>query len=146
MKKCFTPAMVRAELNRMPETIDQIYERILQGIPKIHQQFVQSAIHWLAFFTRPLLHSELAEAVAINPSAGKFDPDQSRFMDENKILDLCGSLTMTSTKEYIYGSKDWLTEKAAVERTIFSSPRLPVLQVVSLTSLLDKVCVFRAPR
>jgi ankyrin repeat domain-containing protein 50 len=96
MKKCITPAIVRTELKRMPETLDQMYDRILQGIPRLHRQYVQSAMHWLAFSTRPLVLSELAEAVAIEPKLGKFDPEESRLLDENLILDLCGTLTTRS--------------------------------------------------
>src|SRR5437763_16993621 len=100
MKKCLTPAMIRAELKRMPETLEQTYDRILQTVPSLHQRFVQSALHWLAFSTRPLLLKELAEAAVIDPDTGKFDPDDSRLVDENLILDLCGTLVSSSIKKY----------------------------------------------
>ncbi|KAK0717813.1 ankyrin repeat-containing domain protein [Lasiosphaeria miniovina] len=92
MKKCLTPAMVHAELKRMPETLDQTYDRILQTVPSLHHPFVQSALHWLAFSTRPLQLRELAEAAVVSPEEEVFDPDLSRLFDENMILELCGSL------------------------------------------------------
>ncbi|KAF2176091.1 hypothetical protein K469DRAFT_608348, partial [Zopfia rhizophila CBS 207.26] len=40
MKKCLTPAMIRTELKRIPESLDQMYDRILQTVPSVHQRFV----------------------------------------------------------------------------------------------------------
>ncbi|KAF3931705.1 Ankyrin-1 [Dactylella cylindrospora] len=110
MKTCFTPRMIRAELNKMPENLDQIYDRILQSVPVRHQIFVQSALRWLAFANRPLLLNELAEAAVIDPNLEIFDPE-CRFLDPEKILELCSSLVTTSTKEYhgkLAGTDDWL--------------------------------------
>ncbi|KAI9772775.1 MAG: hypothetical protein M1839_002320 [Geoglossum umbratile] len=117
MKKCLTPAMIRAELKRMPETLDQTYDRILQNVPGLHQRFVQSALHWLAFSTRPLLLKELAEAAVIDPDTGKFDPNDSRLVDETLILDLCGTLVTSSVKIYdrSASSDDWLNGKIRIE-------------------------------
>lgn len=101
----------------MPETLDQTYDRILQTVPSLHQRFVQSALHWLAFSSRPLLLKELAEAAVIDPDTGMFDPDDSRLVDENLILDLCGTLVTSSVKKYdrSTASDDWLNEKLAIE-------------------------------
>ncbi|KAJ6264017.1 Ankyrin-1 [Drechslerella dactyloides] len=114
MKKCLTPGMIRAELRRMPETLDQTYDRILEDIPSLHQNFVQSALRWLAFSNRPLLLTELAEAAVIDLSMDSFDPAESRFLDPEKILELCGSLITFSAKIYdekIYNTDDWLYRK-----------------------------------
>ncbi|KAF3916902.1 Ankyrin-1 [Orbilia brochopaga] len=119
MKKCLTPAMIRAELRHMPETLDQTYDRILQNIPSLHQQFVRSALRWLAFSTRPLLLIELAEAAVIDPSMDSFDPAECRFLDPEKILDLCGSLiTLSKGKRGMtYGTDDWAHLKRLLEPT-----------------------------
>jgi hypothetical protein len=55
------------ELKRIPETLHQTHNRILHAVPRLHQPWVQSALYWLAFAARPLVLSELAEAVVINP-------------------------------------------------------------------------------
>lgn len=91
MRQCITPAMIRAELKELPQNLDQMYDRILQAVPRLHRQYVQSALHWLAFATRPLLLAELAEAVVIEPE-NTFDPDASRLVEDKKILELCGPL------------------------------------------------------
>ncbi|KAK3389389.1 ankyrin repeat-containing domain protein [Podospora didyma] len=106
MKRCLTPAMVRAELKRMPATLYQTYDRILQAVPTLHQPFVQSAIHWLAFSRRPLLIEELSEAAVFDPEAEEFNPEHSRLFDENVILELCGSLVTSSIIDNTY--VNWL--------------------------------------
>jgi ankyrin repeat protein len=107
--------MVHTELKRMPETLDQTYDRILQAVPGLHQPFVQSALHWLAFATRPLQLQELAEASVVDPDGETFNADHSRLFDENLILELCGPLVTSSTVEYNRSSTDWLTDKISAE-------------------------------
>ncbi|KAK6353535.1 hypothetical protein TWF696_005498 [Orbilia brochopaga] len=120
MKKCLTPGMIRAELRRMPETLDQTYDRILQNIPPLHQHFVQSALRWLTFSNRPLLLAELAEAAVIDTDSGSFDPAECRFLDPEKILELCSSLITFTTKTYddkLVGTDDWLYRKLSYENS-----------------------------
>ncbi|KAI0903784.1 ankyrin repeat-containing domain protein [Ustulina deusta] len=96
IKECLTPAMVRERLKTMPKDLDQTYDRILYGIPASHRPFVQSALRWLVFSARPLLLEELAEATVIQPGE-PFDPDSSRLLSQNMIIDLCGVLVSSST-------------------------------------------------
>ncbi|KAK6516956.1 hypothetical protein TWF506_006836 [Arthrobotrys conoides] len=124
MKQCFNPRMVRAELGRMPKTLDQTYDRILQAVPDTHKTFVQSALQWLAFSERPLLLSELGEAAVIDPSYGPFNADESRFLDPGKILELCGSLIVLGSKKYeqrMYKTNDWLFHKLDIESGHYSA-------------------------
>ncbi|KAH7019752.1 ankyrin repeat-containing domain protein [Ilyonectria destructans] len=124
MRKCLTPAMVHAELRRMPETLDQTYDRILQQVPKLHQPFVQSALHWLAFSARPLQIQELAEAAVVQPDGEDFDVERARFFDQNMITELCGPLVTSSTIDHRRGVKNWLTDKIDTEMG-YSSASLP---------------------
>ena len=112
VKASLSPAMLRIELKRMPETIEQTYDRILQNVTSRYKPFVQSALHWLAFAKRPLLLQELAEAAVLQPRSGNFDLELYRLFDENLILALCGTLVTASTVEFPgHGSDDWLSEK-----------------------------------
>lgn len=115
MKKCLTPAMLHAELSLMPETLDQTYDRILQQVPKHHQPFVQSALHWLAFSTRPPLIEELAEAAVVQPDGLDFDMERARLLDPNMIVEFCGPLVTTSTIDHRDGVKNWLAAKIDTE-------------------------------
>jgi ankyrin repeat protein len=106
--------MIRAELKELPENLDQTYDRILQAVPRLHRRYVQSALHWLAFATRPMLLSELAEAAVIIPDE-VFDPEASRLVEDGKILELCGALLSVSNVKPQYGAQDWLNEKLTRE-------------------------------
>ncbi|KAK6509671.1 hypothetical protein TWF481_004402 [Arthrobotrys musiformis] len=111
MKNCSNLRAIRVELGRMPKTLDQTYDRILQGIPEMHRTFVESALRWLVFSERPLLLDELGEAAVIDPEFGPFNADDSRFLDPKKILELCGSLVVLGEKKYtreLHFSNDWL--------------------------------------
>jgi ankyrin repeat protein len=126
--------MVRTELKRMPETLEGTYDRILQGIPNLHKTFVQSAMNWLAFSMRPLTVSELAEATVIDPKSERFDPDECRFVDEQLILSLCGTLVSTSSKECDAKNKDWLNEKYEMQYGWAYNPHIEKsIQVVTLS-------------
>ena len=102
----------------MPETLDQTYDRILQTVPTLHQPYAQSALHWLAFASRPLVLSELAEAAVINPLVDVFNAEDSRLLEESKVLELCGALVTVSTKEFKRDTQDWLMEKLQREVNI----------------------------
>jgi Ankyrin repeats (3 copies) len=115
MKNCLTPAMVRAELKRMPDTLDHMYDRILQAIPRLHQQYVQAALCWIAFSARPLTLPELGEAVIIDAEDESFDPENSRLRDDNLILSLCGSLVTASDWLRTPNTRNWIDEKWMME-------------------------------
>lgn len=134
MKKCLTPAAVRAELKRMPETLDQTYDRMLQCVPRQHQPFVRSALTWLAFSAQPLTLQELAEAAVIDPKSGRFDADH-RLINDDLILQLCGSLVSVSKLNYAPEWEDWLRDKVNREHgwSFPYSGRLQVFDVVSLS-------------
>ena len=127
MKECLTPKMVRDTLKSMPKDLEQTYSRILRTIPPTHRSFVRSALHWLAFSSRPLLLEELAEAVAIDPDLGYFDPDSSRLLNNQMIVDLCGVLVSTTKLTRSNGMASypkWLNMKGEIEsrgRQNFSS-------------------------
>jgi len=122
LKKCLTPAMVRAELKRMPKTLHQTYDRILLGIDELHQPFVQSALRWLAFSMRPLTLEELSEAAVVDPTETTFEPELVRLNDDTKILELCGTLVTSSKLEYdFYNTDSWLNEKVRLEQGIAAS-------------------------
>lgn len=94
----------------MPATLDQTYDRILEGVPALHQPYVQSALHWLAFAARPLLLAELAEAAVLTLDSD-FDPDMSRLVDDGTVVELCGALVTVTYQDHGIGGQDWLSEK-----------------------------------
>jgi ankyrin repeat protein len=107
--------MIRAELQSMPETLDETYERILGSVPDVHRELVQSALKWLAFSSRPLLLEELAEAVILRPGHGDFNPASSRLFTAKAIVDLCGVLVAQTTIDPRKEDLKWLRKKGEVE-------------------------------
>ena len=63
---------ISSTLEELPETLDEMYEQILQGIPKKMQKYAHRVFQWLAVSSRPLGVEEVAEVFAIN-----FDEDMS---------------------------------------------------------------------
>ena len=62
--RCF-PSGIRRALNELPDTLDDTYERTLEGIPKQKRQHV----HCLVAAIRPLRVKELAEVLTIEFNA-----------------------------------------------------------------------------
>lgn len=91
-------AAIHKTLQSLPQTLDQTYERTLQGIEAEYKQQAVVALNWLVFARRPLQLGELAEAVAMstaNSGCLVFDPEERLFKPE-LILDICSSLVSAS--------------------------------------------------
>src|SRR3569833_2048933 len=136
MKKCLTPAMVHSELKRMPATLEQTYDRILQAVQSLHRPFVQSALHWLAFSERPLLIEELAEGAVIQPDEADFDVERARFFDEILFFVFCWFFFLLFCFYHERGLANWLTDKINAESGYRSATlpyNAPPFHVVSLS-------------
>jgi hypothetical protein len=89
------PSSIRKALNELPTTLDDTYERALQGIPKEKRQHAHRLFHCLVGAIRPLSAEELAEIFAID-----FDSDAiSNLMEgwrpenpEEAVLSTCSTL------------------------------------------------------
>jgi len=89
------PSSIRKALNELPTTLDDTYERALEGIPKEKREHAHHLFQCLVGAIRPLRAEELAEIFAID-----FDRDaMSNFMDgwrpenaEEAVLSACSTL------------------------------------------------------
>jgi hypothetical protein len=89
------PSSIRKALNELPVTLDDTYERILQGIPKEKSDPARRLLQCMVVARRPLHVEELAEIFAID-----FGPnDASSLMagwrpedPEEAVLSACSSL------------------------------------------------------
>jgi len=94
LRRCM-PSSIRKVLNELPTTLDDTYERALEGIPKEKRQHAHHLFQCLVGAIRPLRAEELAEIFAID-----FDRDaMSNFMDgwrpenaEEAVLSTCSTL------------------------------------------------------
>ena len=89
------PSSLRKALNELPTTLNDTYERTLQGIPKEQSQHAHRLFQCLVAAIRPLHVEELAEIFAM-----EFDPDTvPHFVEdwrpespEEAILSACSTL------------------------------------------------------
>jgi len=84
-------------LGGLPETLDETYERILQGIPKEMWKDAHCILQWLTVSSRPLRVEEVAEVFAINfdeemSGIPKFDPSWRDPNAETAVLSACSTL------------------------------------------------------
>ena len=90
--------MLRKQLESLPATLPQTYERVLLNIDENYSQYALKMLQWLTYSNRPLSLLELAEVVAIDEDENpRFDPER-RFPEPEEILLICSSL-VTATEE-----------------------------------------------
>lgn len=106
-------------LDRLPATLEETYQRILDRIPQIHLSNSTRILQFVTYAKRPLMIREaidiLATTLELNP---KFDP-RNRMPDPRGVLKFCSSLVTisedegetklalahSSVKEYLVSSK-----------------------------------------
>jgi ankyrin repeat protein len=94
LRRCM-PSSIRKALDELPTTLDETYERALQGIPKEKRQHAHHLFQCLVVAIRPLRVKELAELFAI-----EFDEDSGPSLNEgwrpenaeNALLSACSTL------------------------------------------------------
>ncbi|KAI0289215.1 ankyrin repeat-containing domain protein [Russula brevipes] len=94
LRRCM-PSSIRKALEELPTTLDDTYERMLQGIPKEQKQHAHHLFQCLVAASRPLRVEELAEIFAI-----EFDTNTGPNLMENwrpedpeeAVLSACSTL------------------------------------------------------
>ncbi|KAH9172792.1 ankyrin repeat-containing domain protein [Lactarius sanguifluus] len=83
LRLCF-PSRVRRFVNELPDSLDETYERVLKGIPRMNQGHVHRLLQCLTVAVRPLRVVELAAILTF---------DVRRLEDqEQEVLSACPSL------------------------------------------------------
>jgi len=98
---------ISSTLDELPETLDETYERILQGIPKKMQKDAHRIFQWIMVSSRPLRVEEVAEVFAINfdeemSGIPKFEPSWRDPNAENAVLSACSTL-VTIVEDRLWG-------------------------------------------
>ena len=109
-------------LEGLPKTLDDTYERILQGIPPAKQEDAHRIFQWLLVSSRPLRVKELAEVFTIDFDAEasgipKFDGSWRPSNSEASVLSACSTLVS------VVQVTDWAgtdTREKVVQFTHFS--------------------------
>ncbi|KUM57929.1 hypothetical protein ACN42_g9242 [Penicillium freii] len=95
LRSCLSPSAMRKTLRSLPQTLDEIYERILCGIGEEARSIAFTALQFLAISSRPLNLDELSEMVAIKPGVSVL-VEIDRLFDPTDLLAVCSSLVTTS--------------------------------------------------
>lgn len=101
LRNCFTPNSVRKTLSRLPKSLDETYDRILENIPRDYRREARCVFHLLVISRRPLSLEEVAEAIAVDCENETFDLDD-RLRDPYDILDICSSLVMLTVRSWYH--------------------------------------------
>jgi hypothetical protein len=94
LRRCF-PGSIRRALNELPRTLDQTYERILEGIEEEKWEYAVRLFQCLAVARRPLKVNELAEVLAVELEAGgmpKLNVDLRPRDADEAVLSACSTL------------------------------------------------------
>jgi hypothetical protein len=94
LSQCF-PSSIRNALMELPATLDDTYERILQGIPKQKRHHAFRLFQCMIAAFRPLRVEELAEILAINfdlNAAAKLVEGWRPENPEEDVLSACSTL------------------------------------------------------
>ncbi|EER44863.1 ankyrin repeat protein [Histoplasma capsulatum H143] len=137
-----TDGAIKSALCGLPRDLDETYERILGRISEHDIPLARQALLWLAYASRPLTLSELAEGAIIQPNITTLDPED-RLHDPEDILEVCGSLVSLDGPYVVLAHnsvRDYLLSSCAAN----SLPRfylpechcLPELSTLCLTYLM----------
>ena len=96
LRHCLAPSL-RRQLNELPQSLDETYERILKEIHLMNQGNSRRLLHCVAVAKRPLRVEELAEVLAFDPDEGREEMPtfhaEWRWEDqEQAVLSACSSL------------------------------------------------------
>ena len=97
---------ISSTLEELPKTLDETYERILQGIPEKMRKDAYRIFQWLTVSSRPLCVEEVAEVFAINfdeETSGipKFEPSWRDANAETAVLSACSTLvSIVNSRQY----------------------------------------------
>jgi hypothetical protein len=127
IRQCF-PSSIRKILNELPTTLDETYERALEGIPKQKREHAHRLFQCLVAAIRPLYVEELAEIFAIKFDQGGTANLKKGWRPENPeeaILSACSTLIAVvndkkdrkivqfshfSVKEFLTSDRLWTSE------------------------------------
>ena len=94
LRRCDSEDEVRRTLKALPESMHDIYDRLLSDIPDSQATKARKALQWLAYSERPLHIEEVAEAAILGPLGSLNIKD--RFASAYDIVDICSSLVAVS--------------------------------------------------
>lgn len=90
------PKVIEAKLKNLPDTLDETYERMLNGIDEEYKADAFKALMWLAFSRRPLTLREMEEVCIVEPKSTPFVDEINRGSPGDIVLVLGSLVTVTT--------------------------------------------------
>ena len=144
------PARLPQALLELPETLDETYERTLQGIDKANWEFAHRMFQFVAVASRPLYVKELSDLLAFDFKAGsipKFYEDWRLEDSADAVLSTCSTLLAIVNDRGLsviqfshFSVKEFLTSTRLVEATDIISRRYHVSMTPAHT-LVAQACL-----
>ncbi|KAF9890721.1 hypothetical protein FE257_005587 [Aspergillus nanangensis] len=91
LKECINLRELRNTLRSLPESLDDVYCRILKGIKKEHVKDTIRVFQFLTYSVRPMTIDEVVDALAVDLSGQAFDADLRLPIPED-VVKLCPGL------------------------------------------------------
>lgn len=97
--RCRSLRQLRHELDSLPQTLADTYDRILCDIDPFFKCEVRHVLQWLAFSRRPLTLDEVAEVVAFDVRNDYKFNKENRLAEPGEVLNLLSSLVVANDME-----------------------------------------------
>ncbi|KAI1821809.1 hypothetical protein F4861DRAFT_532688 [Xylaria intraflava] len=91
LEKCYSPPEIRKELVNLPQTLDETYARVIDGIRPEHKRNATRLLQFLTYSERPLTLQEAVDCITIDMDTQQFDPND-RLPVPTEISRYCSSL------------------------------------------------------
>ncbi|KAH7417391.1 hypothetical protein BKA64DRAFT_299615 [Cadophora sp. MPI-SDFR-AT-0126] len=113
LAKCRSESNIRAQLKRLPTTLDGFHERILLEIDEGDRNMALVALQFLAHSARDVSLNELAEAMIVNVAAYPCLSPSERFMDSSVALEIlpAGIVTHSGRNTQDEATETWTRHK-----------------------------------
>ena len=112
LRQCRRITILRDALGKLPEDLDETYDRILASISKQDRRDAIIALRLLAVSQCALSVADVAEAVVIDPGSCCFDVED-RLPDPFDIVDVLSSLVSCSSRQILIEGSDSLSGRYA---------------------------------
>ena len=93
LKDCFNQDDLESQLEGLPRSLDEVYDRIVSGINTKHREVALKILQWLSFSIRPLELAEMAQVACTVPDADqglRFKPSRIS-ANPRSVLTMCSS-------------------------------------------------------
>jgi len=111
---------VRRVLQTLPKDLNETYDRILQNIPHTRVHNAIKLLQLLIFSRRPLLLSELVDAIATEPDAEPPFAFEDRVDPAKAIIEYCPSLVVLTTTNKRTYDRNGIEFKITIQLAHFS--------------------------